>query len=288
MDDSPGFSIIIPAHNEGQVIARTLRSLLASKLDRTLQVIVVANGCADDTAEQARAFGENVQVMDTPTGGKIHALNLGDAAARYFPRAFMDADVEVSPNLLASVVGAFERDNSARIVSPGCRHVYRGINPLLAGYYQLWRSLPYVRRDTMARGFYAIDAILRGRFDAFPQLTADDKFIRNLASPDERHVADECFTTVYMPGSFRELLKVKTRWTYGNIELAASRPDLNVNDQNPHGGAMKHLLIRPWLWIHMPAFLFVYKYAHYKARQRWATRAGAWDRADSSRSSNGK
>ena len=40
-----------------------------------------------------------------------------------------------------------------------------------------------------------------------------------------------------MPQSFIDLLKVKVRWTYGNLELAALRPDLNDNDQNKHEGA---------------------------------------------------
>jgi len=51
-----GLSIIIPARNEASVIENTLRSLLASKLDRPMQVIVVANGCTDDTADRARAI----------------------------------------------------------------------------------------------------------------------------------------------------------------------------------------------------------------------------------------
>jgi len=277
-----GFSIILPAHNEGGVIEQTLRSILANTLDRPVQVIVVANGCTDDTAARARAVGGPVEVIETPVGNKVHALNLGDRAARYFPRAFMDADVELSPTLLREVVGGFA-DPGVRIVSPGVRHVYKGHNPFLAGYYQLWRSLPYVKRDAMARGFYAIDAALRARFDEFPALTADDKFIRNLAKPDERKVVEGCHTTVYMPGTFRDLLSVKTRWTYGNLELAAARPDLNANDERQHEGAMSFVGKRPWLWPHMPTFLFVYWYAHREARRRFEQKRSAWERAESSR-----
>ena len=53
---SRGFSVIIAAHDEGAVIEVTLRSVLANRLDRPLQIIVVANGCSDDTAEKARKF----------------------------------------------------------------------------------------------------------------------------------------------------------------------------------------------------------------------------------------
>ena len=90
-----------------------------------------------------------------------------------------------------------------------------------------------------------------------------------------------------MPQTFRDLLKVKTRWTYGNLELAATRPELNENDQNQHEGALKHLIVRPWLWVHVPAFLFVYAYAHRAARKRFANKQSVWERDGSTRPANG-
>ena len=35
----------------------------------------------------------------------------------------------------------------------------------------------------------------------------------------------------------------------------AARPDLNGNDQHKHEGALGYLLMRPWLWVHVPAFV---------------------------------
>ena len=51
---------------------------------------------------------------------------------------------------------------------PRAKHTFRGRNPFLAGYYNLWRSMPYVRRGAMGGGFYAIDKELRSRFTEFP------------------------------------------------------------------------------------------------------------------------
>jgi glycosyltransferase involved in cell wall biosynthesis len=285
----PGMSIVIAAHNEAAVIEGTLWSILRNRIDRPLEIVVVANGCTDDTASRARRMqvetgprDATIEVIETPVGNKINALNLGDQAAKYFPRAFVDADCEVSEDLLMGVLEAF-KDPRVRIVAPGVKYVYRGWNPVLAGYYRLWQSLPYVRRDTMARGFYAMDRELRGRFEEFPRLTADDKFIRNLTRPEERRVVEKGFTTVYLPATFSELLKVKTRWTYGNLELAQSRPDLNVNDRGQHEGAMGYVLRRPWHWPSLPTFMFVYGYAHRAARKRLMGKGNAWERAESSR-----
>jgi cellulose synthase/poly-beta-1,6-N-acetylglucosamine synthase-like glycosyltransferase len=279
---SSGLSITIPAHNEGRVIARALNSILANKLDRPLQVVVVANGCSDDTAEVVRRFASQVELIETPVGSKTHALNLGDRAARYDLRAYLDADIELSPNALQCVVDAFN-DPTVRLAMPQPRHVYRGRNPILAGYYALWRSMPYVEKGAMAGGFYCIDRQLRGRFSEFPAITADDKFVRNLAKPGERRVLEDCHATITMPATFRGLLSHKTRWTYGNLELAASRPDLEENDRNKHEGALGHLLRRPWLWVNVPAFLFVYAYAQIAARKRFAQRRAVWDRDASTR-----
>ena len=277
-----GLSVIIPAHNEAGVIEATLRSILASKLDRTLQIIVVANGCTDDTAARARAVGGPVLVIETPIGSKTHAMNLGDRIARYFPRAFVDADIQLSDNALQNVVDAF-KDPNCRIAAPTARHEYSGYNPFLAGYYQLWRSLPYVRTAIMGSGFYAIDATLRSRFSEFPALTADDKFMRNLTRPEERRVVEGCHAIIKMPETFHDLLHVKTRWTYGNMELANVRPDLNVNDQDRYKGVPAHLLLRPWLWPHVPAFVFIYLYTRNAARKKIAQKQTTWERDDSSR-----
>jgi glycosyltransferase involved in cell wall biosynthesis len=279
---SRGISVIIAAHNEGAVIEGTLRSVLNNKLDRPLQIIVVANGCKDDTAEKARRFGPDVEVIETPIGNKINAINLGDRAAKYFPRAFLDADCQLSENLLQRVADEFE-DSSVRIVAPGVKYIYSGWNPFLAGYYQLWKSLPHVKRNTMARGFYAIDAKLRERYTEFPALTADDKFIRNLTKPEERRVAEDCYTTVHLPDNFRDLLKVKTRWTFGNLELSERRPDLNVNDQGEHDGIAGYLLARPWLWVNVPTFLFVWWYARRAAKKKLAEKRAGWERDESTR-----
>ena len=44
----------------------------------------------------AREFGPPVRVIETTLANKAHALNLGDLAARTFPRMYVDADVVVT------------------------------------------------------------------------------------------------------------------------------------------------------------------------------------------------
>ena len=50
---TPPLSVIIPACNEAGYIEACLHSLLASE-PAQFEVLVVANGCTDDTADRAR------------------------------------------------------------------------------------------------------------------------------------------------------------------------------------------------------------------------------------------
>src|SRR5690349_18988924 len=88
-------SIIIPAHNEQSVIVRCLQTMLRGADRGELEIIVVANGCTDNTAEAARGVSEDVKVIETQTPGKSNAINVGDAAATGFPRWYVDADVQL-------------------------------------------------------------------------------------------------------------------------------------------------------------------------------------------------
>jgi glycosyltransferase involved in cell wall biosynthesis len=77
-------SVIIPACNEASVIGRCVDALLQGAPG--IEVVVVCNGCTDDTALVAREQGVgNVTVVETPVGSKIAALNLGDGIATKFP-----------------------------------------------------------------------------------------------------------------------------------------------------------------------------------------------------------
>src|SRR5277367_3830698 len=86
-------SIIVPSHNETSVIARTLKAMTDGAEPRELEIIVVCNGCTDDTADVARNVRPRVRVIETSIARKTHALNLGEDAAQGFPRIYADADV---------------------------------------------------------------------------------------------------------------------------------------------------------------------------------------------------
>ena len=99
-------SVVIPAHNEETVIERCLRALLDDP-GAELDVVIVANGCNDKTVALASRFG-SVSVVEIDVASKHAALNVGDRAARHFPRAYVDADIVVSGRALQAVAAAME------------------------------------------------------------------------------------------------------------------------------------------------------------------------------------
>jgi glycosyltransferase involved in cell wall biosynthesis len=74
-------SIVVPAYNEGANLERLLTSLVEQQTRRAriVEIVVVASGCTDDTAEVARRFGKgrpglHVHVQERREG-KVAAIN---------------------------------------------------------------------------------------------------------------------------------------------------------------------------------------------------------------------
>jgi cellulose synthase/poly-beta-1,6-N-acetylglucosamine synthase-like glycosyltransferase len=105
-------AILIPAHNEEQLIAACLASL-----GNTVPIFVVAHNCSDSTAAIAAAAGAHVlPLTDDGTRGKGAALYYGFTqaiAAGATAVLVIDADSTISPNLIATVIAAFESGAAA-------------------------------------------------------------------------------------------------------------------------------------------------------------------------------
>ena len=84
-------SVIIPAYNAGQRIARTIRTALNQTLP-VLEIVVVDDGSTDDTVAVVSRFGDPVRIVSKPNGGPASARNLGASMARGDWLAMLDAD----------------------------------------------------------------------------------------------------------------------------------------------------------------------------------------------------
>jgi cellulose synthase/poly-beta-1,6-N-acetylglucosamine synthase-like glycosyltransferase len=103
-------SLIIPAHDEEEVIARKV--INAKQLDYPgdrVQIVVASDGSADRTAELARSAGADV-VLELPRGGKVAALNQAVRQATGEVLAFSDANSYWRPDALRRLVARFDEE----------------------------------------------------------------------------------------------------------------------------------------------------------------------------------
>jgi glycosyltransferase involved in cell wall biosynthesis len=277
-------SIIIPAHNEAKVIGETLKELLVGAVQGEIEVIVVCNGCSDNTAEIVSSFGESFKCIETSVASKSNALNLGDAVAIGFPRFYLDADVVLSYGAVLKVAQVL-RSGQFLAASPKMKMDFRHAPWTVRSYYQVWQQMPYVQEGMIGTGVFALSEKGRAQFITFPQIIADDGYIRSLFTTNERTVVDSCYSMVRSPTNLKGLLKIKTRSRVGGYELRKKFPELLQNEDKEYGTAFIRLIRRVDLWPMIPLYLYVNLYGRLRAK-RYIYRNGfaGWERDDSSRS----
>src|SRR5262245_30179377 len=103
-------SVIIPAHNEERYLRRTLDALKGQDYD-WFEIIVVANGCTDCTAEVAKGRCNRLITLSQKSLGV--ARNLGARLAKGELLLFLDADTVLGPTALRNIAHKFFRTHSA-------------------------------------------------------------------------------------------------------------------------------------------------------------------------------
>ncbi len=229
--------VILPVRNEGAVIERCLRGLAAQECEATIRVAVCVNGTTDDTLAKARALGAELNrvgefeaaVLEVAQASKTAALNAGD---QWIGDAdvwmYLDADVELSRNAVASLVAALA-PNTPLLAQPS-RTVAadtRGIGRVAA---HALLALPWVAEDVACGGIFAVNRAGRTRWKEYPRIAADDAYVFGHFAPSERRIVHACTATHPMPNSLRGLLRQQRRW-------GEARAALQVSEYRPQYGS---------------------------------------------------
>ena len=211
-------SVVIPAHDEQAVIGRCLRALAEGTREGELDVIVVANGCHDDTAAAAKA--EGATVIETPVGGKANALRLGDARCAVFPRLYLDADSELTGTAVRAMVTALHTANA-----PACAPVPRfdlsGASWPVRGFHRaLWALL--AGRDSLSgAGAYMLSEAGHALVFPMPDVIADDGWVHRSIPAGDRLTVPAARVSVRLPRTVGAVIRRRARVRLGNRQLAA-------------------------------------------------------------------
>ena len=114
------FLILIPAHNEEDGLPETLHSLSSMQYPRNLvQIVVIADRCADDTAKVARSGGARCLERNEGPGGKGAAMSWAMQVLRkegvlFDALVIVDADCLADPHLLEAFDDALAKGHEVQ------------------------------------------------------------------------------------------------------------------------------------------------------------------------------
>ncbi len=226
------FRFVVPAHNESAGIAGTVESLKGVDYPEALfDVLVVADNCNDDTADQARAAGAVVlERQDAERRGKGYALALAfsQLTSDIDAVVVVDADTLVSPNILRAFAArrdagavAVQADYAVRNPNAGWR---TRLIAIAFGSFHIVRS--------RARERLGLSCGLRGNgmcfstallaevpHDAFSVVEDVEYGIRLGEAGYRVHYADEAHVYGEMVSSSAAATSQRRRWEEGRREL---------------------------------------------------------------------
>lgn len=105
-------SVIIPTYNRSALLRDAVGSLLAQEFDGPFEIIIVDNNSQDDTQTVARALVDQnpvqVHYVCETEQGNAHARNRGVRTAKGEIIAFIDDDVSVDRNWLATLANVLK------------------------------------------------------------------------------------------------------------------------------------------------------------------------------------
>lgn len=271
-------SVIIPAHNEAAYIGGCLEAVLAQDIAPPVQVIVSANACTDQTVKIALGFADRFatrgwayEVLDRAAPGKIGALNAADAVAHRGMRVFLDADVLCDPGLLAALHRVLDVPQ-ARYASGQLRFA-KATSWVTRQFARTYARVPYITTNVPGAGLFAVNAAGRARWGEFPDLIADDGYVRLLFSPEERFEAPAPYVWPLVEGA-ANLMKVRRRQDEGVREIAERYPELLSNESKGAVGALGHLR----LFLGDPVSYLVYVGIRLAGRLTRHGARGSWTR----------
>lgn len=272
-------SVVIPAHNEALVITSGLRTLLAGLPAGALDVVVSCNGCTDGTADVVRRSGLPVRVLEIESASKPAALRAADEVLDAFPRLYVDADVQLHGGAARAVLDRLRQDGPLA-ARPSASYDTSRCDPVVQRYYRARSATPRLLGSLWGAGVYGLSERGRGRFDAFPDVVADDLFVDRLFARDEIEIVDCEPVVVRAPRSAEDLVSMLRRSYRGQEEADAGRRRRGSGSIRTLGEVALHGLHGPRALRESVTFVRLALVARHAVHVGGPVR---WERDDSSR-----
>jgi len=120
MYDLTKISVVMPAYQEAANISQVLDRITKTLESRftVFQIILVADGCDDRTAEIAREFSSDyLEVHEYfPNRGKGYALKYGSKFVKYPVTVFCDGDLDIHPESILVLYDLMKLESAQAVV----------------------------------------------------------------------------------------------------------------------------------------------------------------------------
>ncbi|MGA5700466.1 bifunctional polysaccharide deacetylase/glycosyltransferase family 2 protein [Peterkaempfera bronchialis] len=220
-------TVLVPAYNEQECIANTVRSLAES--DHPIEVIVIDDGSSDDTADIVEALALPwVRVIRQANAGKAAALNTGLAHASHDLVVMMDGDTVFEPSTVRELVQPFGDPGVGAVAG----NAKVGNRDTLIG---AWQHIEYVMGFNLDRRMYDVLGCMPtipGAVGAFRRSAlveaggmSDDTLAEDTDVTMALHragwrvvYAERARAWTEAPQSMDQLWSQRYRWSYGTMQ----------------------------------------------------------------------
>lgn len=261
---APPLSIIVPAYQEGKVIAATLESLLACDYPAPLEILVIDDGSPDHTAAEVRRIAQKdprVRLLEQPNRGKAAALENGVAHAENEILVFLDADTHFERDTLRHLVSPLEdervgavagnpRVGNLRSLMAKCQDI-----EYLVAFNLERRALSHWNAVTVVPG--AVSAFRRraiAEAGGFRHDTLAEDTDLTLAIHEAGWRVDcapKAIARTEAPETVRTLVKQRFRWALGTMQCVWKHRRQTFSRQNPALGWFS----LPGIWVFQVALV---------------------------------
>ena len=233
----PSVAVLIPAHNEGIVLADTLEAMVRLDYPGKLDVYVLDDNSSDNTAAISKRFSSlfsRIHYIPVPKGtpvGKSRVLNYGlsISSSDYF--VVYDADNQPESNTVLNLVHAAESTKNACGAVGVVKTINREKNALtrmIAIEFQVFQLIMQSGRwkAFKAGSLAGTNMLLKrsvieelGYYDEYALAEDAELTMRITAMGFTLPVVYQATTWEQEPESMKIYLKQRTRWMLGNIYL---------------------------------------------------------------------
>jgi biofilm PGA synthesis N-glycosyltransferase PgaC len=235
-------SVLLAAYNEERVIARTLRTVLASDFP-IREVVVVDDGSTDRTAAIVRHLRERdgrIVLVTQPNQGKARALNTGLRHVTGEYVVTLDADTVLTPTTVTCLVRHFALDRTGRL---GAVAGVVAVGNRERNLMTRWQALEYLTQigiDRAAQDEMGAITIVPGACAAWrtsailsvggytnATLAEDCDLSLSLHAAGWRLTQDdEAMAYTEAPDNLDALLAQRTRWVFGTLQSIWKHRDM--------------------------------------------------------------